>query len=268
MSADLLELADDIHYMDREQRLEAIAERYQISRRTGYIQKSIENVKLIADNPYFARIDYKDLNRNDKNKIVYISKIKNIEDYPAQQENISYADWRAPIGDLFYRTNDSLGKAPFMNGYVDVILNGRIIIRKGELIRLDANSKESMSSSSSSNDILQERLAQSSDEKLGEVVETIQVEQNEIIRHTAGKDLIIQGSAGSGKTIIGVHRIAYLMYSKSLKNNSILFVSPNDDFSKYVSDVLPELGEYNMPIVTMNDIINAILILKQIILQI
>lgn len=258
MSADLLDLADDIRYMDREQRLEAIAERYQISRRTGYIQKSIENVKLIADNPYFARIDYKDLNGNDKNKIVYISKIKNIEDYPAQQENISYADWRAPIGDLFYRTNDSLDKAPFMNGYVDVILNGRIIIRKGELIRLDANSKESMSSSSSSGDILQERLAQSSDEKLGEVVETIQVEQNEIIRHTAGKDLIIQGSAGSGKTIIGVHRIAYLMYSKSLKNNSILFVSPNDDFSKYVSDVLPELGEYNMPIVTMNDIINAI----------
>lgn len=257
-SADLLDLDDDIHYMDREQRLEAIADRYQISRRTGYIQKSIENVKLIADNPYFARIDFKDHKRNDENKIVYISKIKNIEDYPAQQKNISYADWRAPIGDLFYRTNDSLGEAPFMDGYVDVILNGRIIIRKGELIRLDANSKESVSSSNSSDDILQERLAQSSEAKLGEVVETIQVEQNEIIRHTAGKDLVIQGSAGSGKTIIGVHRIAYLMYSKSLKNNSILFVSPNDDFSKYVSDVLPELGEYNMPIVTMNDIINAI----------
>ena len=257
-SAELKELADDIHYMDREQRLEAIAERYRISRRSDSIRISIENMKLIANSPYFARVDYKYLDKNKNNKIVYISKIKNIEDYPAQRDNVNYADWRAPIGDLFYRSNDNLGKMSFMDDYVDVVLNGRIVIRDGALVRLDANSAESKSDNVG-NYILQERLAQSSNKKIGEVVETIQVEQNDIIRHTAGKDLIIQGSAGSGKTIIGIHRIAYLMYSESLKNDSILFVSPNEDFSKYVSDVLPELGEYNMPIVTMSDIINMVL---------
>ena len=257
-SADLVDLSDDIRYMDRDQRLDAIAERDLISRRKSYIQKSIGNMDLIAKEPFFARLDYEKLSNSHENKIVYISKINNIEDYPSQKNKVYYADWRAPIGDLFYKTSDALGKTRFSGDDIDVVLNGRIIVRNGKLIRLDANSKKSKNNNIG-NDILQEKLSQSSGDKMNEVVETIQVEQNEIIRHTGNQDLVIQGSAGSGKTIIGVHRIAYLMYSESIRNDSVIFISPNENFSSYISDVLPELGENNMPIVTMSQIIRAIL---------
>lgn len=256
-AADLREISEDMGYMDRDQKIDAIASRYNIVNRYSSLQKSIKSMGLIANEPFFARIDFSKIN-NDEQKVVYISKIGEIENYPKKQKDVDYADWRAPIGNLFYRTNDALGKTHFMGEYVDIILNGRIIVRDGNLVRIDANSSKT-TSNSLSHDILQEKLSQSSSAHMNEVVETIQVEQNAIIRHTGDKNLIVQGVAGSGKTIIGIHRIAYLMYAKSIQNKSILFVSPNQNFSDYISHVLPELGENNMPIITMSEIVETVL---------
>ena len=256
--ADLIDLSSDMRYLNWEQRLDAIAERELLTRSKGYIKKSIANVGRITNEPFFARVDYERVEGDRENKIVYISKNGNIEDYPSKKDKVHYSDWRAPVGDLFYKTNGAIGKTFFAGGDVDVVLNGRIVVRNGEVVKVDSDSSRTPAGVIG-DDILQERLSQSSGDKMGEVVETIQIEQNEIIRHTGDRDLIIQGSAGSGKTIIGMHRIAYLMYTESIQNDSIIFVSPNSNFSKYVSDVLPELGENNMPIVTMADIIGTVL---------
>lgn len=257
-SADLIDLSEDIRYMDRDQRIDAIAERRLIFQEKARIHNSITNMEQVAKQPFFARIDYRNLADEKDKKAVYLAKINNFGEYPPRKDDVYYADWRAPIGNLFYRTSDALGKTTFAGDDIEVVLNGRIIVRNGKLIRVNSNSLKS-NAGDISVDILQERLSQSSSDKMSEVVETIQVEQNEIIRHTGEQDLIIQGSAGSGKTIIGVHRIAYLMYADSIRNNSIIFVSPNENFSDYISDVLPELGEKNMPIITMSQIIETTL---------
>lgn len=97
-------------------------------------------------------------------------------------------------------------------------------------------------------EILKQELGTNSDVQLKNIVRTIQKEQNAIIRNTNDKILMIQGAAGSGKTSVALHRIAYLLYHdrKHLKSSSILVLSPNSVFSDYISHILPELGEENI----------------------
>ena len=95
-------------------------------------------------------------------------------------------------------------------------------------------------------DLLQEVLGSESSDKMKNIVDTIQKEQNEIIRDVAHKNLIVEGIAGSGKTPVALHRIAFLLYKiNNLKSKDILILSPNNVFSEYISNVLPELGEDN-----------------------
>ena len=97
-------------------------------------------------------------------------------------------------------------------------------------------------------DILKAELGSNGDVQLKNIVRTIQKEQNAIIRNTKDKILVIQGAAGSGKTSIALHRIAYLLYHdrKHMKSSNILILSPNSVFSDYISHILPELGEENI----------------------
>ena len=92
--------------------------------------------------------------------------------------------------------------------------------------------------------MLQNALNENSDARLKNIVATIQKEQNEIIRANMFKPLIIQGVAGSGKTTVALHRIAYLVYTyeKSFKPEDFLIIGPNKFFLSYISDVLPDLG--------------------------
>lgn len=249
----MAELSDDIKYADRDQRLDIIVERENERADSVQLHKDLQMMDTIANSPYFARVDYND---NTKNNIVYLYKNNGGQkNYPAEKDAPqSYADWRAPIGNLFFDTRDILGKAYYMGKNVDVMLNGSIVIEDGTLEYVESNVDDS---------ILQGVLSGPSTEHLGEVVATIQTEQNSAIRHSGKEDLVIQGSAGSGKTIIGTHRIAYLLYpgnneNNAIKNDSMLFVSPNENFSEYISNVLPELGEDKMTVVTMNDIISII----------
>ena len=97
-------------------------------------------------------------------------------------------------------------------------------------------------------EILMAELGSGGSTALKNIVRTIQKEQNAIIRNTRDKIMVIQGAAGSGKTSIALHRIAYLLYHdrKNLKSSNILILSPNSIFSDYISHILPELGEENI----------------------
>jgi len=110
-------------------------------------------------------------------------------------------------------------------------------------------------------DILQRELGSNADDKMKNIVATIQREQNRIIRNEDAHALIIQGVAGSGKTSIALHRIAYLLYAQkgSITSNDILIISPNKVFADYISNVLPELGEETVPETSMEQILSAVL---------
>ena len=110
-------------------------------------------------------------------------------------------------------------------------------------------------------DILQKELCSNADDKMKNIVMTIQREQNRIIRNEDTPVLIIQGVAGSGKTSIALHRIAYLLYTQKGKISSkdILIISPNKVFADYISNVLPELGETTVPETSMEQILSTVL---------
>ena len=192
-------------------------------------------LKKALNNPYFGRIDF-----NDGKEIIkaYIGLCGVHE-----KEDHYVFDWRAPISSLFY--NYGIGKASYLAPlgeiYGEVVLKRQYKIDNGKL-------KGFFNSSLNIDDeILQDALASNSSDKMRNIVNTIQKEQNEIIRNLNDKYLIVQGVAGSGKTSVALHRIAYLLYrDKDLTSNNVLILSPNDIFSDYISDVLPELGEENV----------------------
>ena len=110
-------------------------------------------------------------------------------------------------------------------------------------------------------EILQKELSSNADDKMKNIVTTIQREQNRIIRNEEAHVLIIQGVAGSGKTSIALHRIAYLLYTLkgNISSKDILIISPNKVFGDYISNVLPELGEESVPETSMEQILSGVL---------
>ena len=187
----------------------------------------------IQENPYFASITFQEENKDQLEKI-YIG-ITHVE------EDLTYYvhDWRAPICSLFY--DYELGKASYQAP--DGIIRGELLnkrqfkIEGGHLERVFDNSINI------DDEVLQDVLSQESSDKMKNIVNTIQQEQNAVIRNTEDKTLIVQGIAGSGKTSVALHRIAFLLYKiKNLTSNNIIIFSPNQIFSEYISNVLPELG--------------------------
>lgn len=193
--------------------------------------------------PYFGRVDFKE--NGEEEKPIYIG-LTNV------QKDLNYLvyDWRSPIASLFY----DYGIGPCMYEAPDGEISGYMSLRRQykieneELIRVFDNDLNVV------DECLQEVLSESSSEKMKNIVNTIQSEQNEIIRNISNKNLIVQGIAGSGKTSVALHRIAFLLYKiKNLKSSNVLIFSPNKVFSEYISDVLPELGEENTSETTFHD---------------
>ena len=210
--------------------------------------KQMIKYQHIKQNPYFGRVDFK---TEDEVIKVYVGI------YGFNYENCNYIfDWRAPISNLFY--DYGIGKAKYeapigpING--DIILRRQYKIENGTIERIIENEINI------NDEMLQEVLSNNSSDKMKNIVTTIQKEQNEIIRDTSNKYMIIQGVAGSGKTSVALHRIAYLLYKeKNLSYSNILIFSPNDIFTEYISDVLPELGERNVLNTTFNDLLEQYL---------
>ncbi len=216
---------------------DTIRDIYAVESKVDYINKKIDKVELYkraADIPYFGKItcDF-DGDKED----IYIG-ITSVED-----NDIFYVyDWRSPISSLFY--NYELGEASYRIDTNEIKCNIdrklQFKIKGGQLIRCFD------SSINIDDEYLQEILSNTSDKRLTNIISTIQKEQNQIIRNEEDKDLLVNGPAGSGKTVVALHRIAYLLYKNTkLESKNILIISPNEIFSDYISDVLPSLGEKN-----------------------
>ncbi|WP_026487017.1 RNA polymerase recycling motor HelD [Caldanaerobius polysaccharolyticus] len=204
------------------------------------ITKKLKELNILKDSPYFGRVDYKDLLFNSAESI-YIGKFSFFRE---QDQEPLIVDWRSPVASLFYE--DKIGrisyKAPGGRIPVDVTLKRQYLIKNGTLINMfdtELNVEDEM---------LQLVLGKNADARLKDIVMTIQKEQNTVIRRQLEKNLIIQGVAGSGKTSIALHRVAYLVYTyrDKLRGDDILVLGPNEIFLEYISDVLPSLGEENI----------------------
>jgi DNA helicase-2/ATP-dependent DNA helicase PcrA len=194
------------------------------------------------DNPYFGRIGFlKDGDTSIRQVYIGLSSIY-------QYHYFYVYDWRSPIAGLFYDCTTGRASYEVPTGEVkgEISLRRQYKIKDGKMLRC-FNSDIHIA-----DEYLQEVLSESSSGKLKNIVTTIQQEQNQIIRNDA--DLIVEGIAGSGKTIVALHRIAYLLYKETeLRSENILIFSPNSVFSEYISGVLPELGEENTLQSTFSD---------------
>lgn len=154
-----------------------------------------------------------------------------------------------------YESDEATYSSPSGEVHGKISLKRQYRIRKGKM--------EYMIESSVTvhDDILQKELCSNADDKMRNIVTTIQREQNRIIRNEDTPVLIIQGVAGSGKTSIALHRIAYLLYAQKGKiaSRDILIISPNKVFADYISNVLPELGETTVPETSMEQILSTVL---------
>lgn len=199
-----------------------------------------QRLKRMLDSPYFGRVDFC-YDGDDEAEKFYIG-IANFAEKAGALPLIY--DWRAPVSSLFYDFDK--GKACYeapsgiLEGEIETkwqykIKDGRLVYAFESDTKID-------------DEILKAELGSNGDVQLKNIVRTIQREQNEIIRNTKDKILVIQGAAGSGKTSIALHRIAYLLYHdrEHLKSSNILILSPNSVFSDYISHILPELGEENI----------------------
>lgn len=195
--------------------------------------------KLIAS-PYFGRIDFTE--EGHPGPLPYYIGIHSFCD-PKTLENIIY-DWRAPISSMFYdfETGPAFFKAP------GGVISGEISRKRQYRIQRSVMEYMIESAVNINDDVLQKELSRASDEKMKNIVATIQKEQNAIIRNEDDRVLILQGAAGSGKTSIALHRVAFLLYrfKTVLNSRNVLILSPNKVFGSYISNVLPELGEENI----------------------
>lgn len=217
------------------------------------INKHKRLTKILAI-PYFGRIDFLEKKENSKVMPIYIG-IHTFYD-PESRATLIH-DWRAPVSSMFY--NHELGEAGYRSPSGEI--KGVISLKRQYRIRGGKMEFMIESALTVHDDILQKELSSNADDKMKNIVATIQREQNRIIRNEDIRTLIIQGVAGSGKTSIALHRIAYLLYTfrDSISSKDILIISPNKVFSDYISNVLPELGEETVPETSMEQILSGVL---------
>jgi DNA helicase-2/ATP-dependent DNA helicase PcrA len=204
----------------------------------------------IKNKPYFASIVFIDEDGTVNNIYIALTYLNDKTD-----NNILY-DWRSPICSLFYDYEVGLCsyKAPGGIYKGELKRKRQYNIKDGKLLGVFDNNLNI------NDEVLQDVLASDTSGKMTNVVNTIQKEQNQVIRNIVDKTLIVQGSAGSGKTTVALHRIAYLLYqNRELNSNNILIFSPNSIFTDYISDVLPSLGEANTKETTFNDYLSFVL---------
>ena len=217
------------------------------------IHKHKRLTKILAI-PYFGRIDFLEKKENSKVMPIYIG-IHTFYD-PESRATLIH-DWRAPVSSMFY--DHELGEAGYRSPSGEI--KGVISLKRQYRIRGGKMEFMIESALTVHDDILQKELSSNVDDKMKNIVATIQREQNQIIRNEDIRTLIIQGVAGSGKTSIALHRIAYLLYTfrDSISSKDILIISPNKVFSDYISNVLPELGEETVPETSMEQILSGVL---------
>ncbi|EHK2280633.1 HelD family protein [Clostridium perfringens] len=211
-------------------------ERYVKEQAFTTIDKKLKELTILKESPYFGRVTFNDLEFDQKDTL-YVGRFGVT---PEGSYEPVIVDWRAPVASLFY--HGSLGEASYTSpdGPIKCDIEGRrqIIVKKGELKGVFDSAIDVK------DDILQMVLSNNSSDKLKDVIMTIQQEQDEIIRKERTSSIVVNGVAGSGKTTIALHRVAYLLYNyrKELEDK-VLILGPNGIFMEYISQVLPSLGE-------------------------
>ena len=235
----------DKEIIESEQRIERGFEDYDFDDYADDYMKSalkerfnqrIKNLKMVRNKPYFARVDFVEEGES-KRDAFYLGKVM-VTDHETLEQVV--IDWRAPIADLYYEGR--LGEASY-NCPAGTI-NGEIKLKRQYFFN-DKGLENVMDIDITTNDeMLQPFLSANSDTRLKNIIATIQAEQNKIIRADMWQPLIVQGVAGSGKTTIALHRIAYLIYNydKKFFPEEFLIIAPNKFFLNYISNVLPDLG--------------------------
>lgn len=214
--------------------------------------RRLEMLQRTEKKPYFARIDFK----NDKDNIpieCYIGKVGVSDD----DNKLVTVDWRAPIASVYYDSN--IGKASYL-APEGVITGDLLLKRQYDIVDGILNGFQDVDTVSN-DEILKPYLGTSADNRLKNIVATIQSEQNEIIRQVLNNNMIIQGVAGSGKTTVALHRIAYLVYNhmKKINPDQYLVIGPNKFFVNYISGVLPDLDVDNVSQLTYDEILKNLI---------
>ena len=218
------------------------------------IDEKLEILKRHAGEPYFAKLIFKDIDDGEEfNGYIGRLSIGEIND-PTDNKVI---DWRAPISDLYY--NGRLGNSSYIaNGdkyNVDLKLKRQIDIKDDE-VRSIFDFEDTISN----DEFLKPYLTQSADNRLKNIVATIQEEQDAIIRLPIFSNVVCQGVAGSGKTTVALHRISYLMYNykNQVKPEEYLIISPNEIFMSYISSILTDLDADKANSFSLNKMMNDI----------
>ena len=213
------------------------------------LEKNYDGLVRSRRKPYFSRIDFQSDGSNQLEKL-YIGKMSlpNVED-----DTPLIVDWRSPIASVYYdgRLGNVTYNTPAGTQRGELYLKRQYTIIDGELqniLDVDITTTDTF---------LQAALGENKDNRLKDIVSTIQAEQNEIIRADIAKPLIVQGAAGSGKTTIALHRIAYLIYTyeETFDPDNFLIIAPNRLFLNYISEVLPELGVEQVRQTTFIDLV-------------
>lgn len=197
----------------------------------------LQRLRRMKDAPFFGSVDFL-YDGESESEEFYIG-IGNFSEQTGTKPLIF--DWRAPVSSLFYDYDKGPASYEAPGGVMegDILSKWQYKVRGGKMIY------EFESDVKIDDDVLKQELGLNANAQLKNIVRTIQKEQNAIIRNTKDKIMVIQGAAGSGKTSVALHRIAYLLYHdrERLKSSNVLILSPNSVFSDYISHVLPELGE-------------------------
>ncbi|THE09273.1 DNA helicase [Enterococcus hirae] len=213
-------------------------------------QKRLQTLDVMKENPYFARIDFKE---EAQKETLYLG-IASLRDL---SEETIVIDWRAPIANLYYE--GEIGPAFYETDteklQVELLLKRQFKILEGQIVSMVDTSEVI------NDDFLLEILDDASSAHMKNIVATIQKAQNAIIRDTTSKVMLIEGIAGSGKTSALLQRIAFLLYHnrKWLDPENVLLFSPNHLFSDYISTVLPSLGESGVPTQTFKNYLQQLL---------
>ncbi|GIM28788.1 DNA helicase [Clostridium polyendosporum] len=210
-------------------------ERYVKEEAFKTIDKRLKELTILKESPYFGKITFKEKGELAEN--LYIGRFGLT---PEESFEPVVVDWRAPVASLFY--HGGLGDATYESprGPIDteILSRRQLIVKKGSLQGMFDSAIDVK------DEILQMVLSSNSGEKLKDVIMTIQSEQDEIIRSSRDKTVVVNGVAGSGKTTIALHRVAYLLYNfRKQLHDKVLILGPNSIFMEYISQVLPSLGE-------------------------
>ena len=203
-----------------------------------------ERLELLEKEPYFGRLDFQE-EGTDEPAVLYIGK-RGMDREGGLQPYI--IDWRAPVASLFYSFSggeeEVVYEAPDGDVRGEVYRKRNLSIRSRQLQRVVDSYERGGDNLGLSDEFLLYRLGERKDNKLRDIVSTIQSEQDRIIRAERNVALIIQGAAGSGKTTVALHRLAYLLYryQGQIRAERMIVFAPNAMFLDYISGVLPELG--------------------------